>query len=525
MKDLENLDTSLLDQKVYNKIKSFLNNNFEQPIFSRWVVFISGVLLEFGFLWFIYHYLHKNISRFIPLLVFFTIFWLLFSFVRNRKSFLGITALFLFPFNRFLILENEQAFILGRVSDYLLLTLHIFEIPLIIYCSINVFGFLRELINRQLTVNISRKNIINSTTFFYVLLFFTIISAVANNSILTSFARLQIIFDGLMFYLILREVSYNQIFNIVSISAVFQSLVGIFQVVANRSIGLFWLGESVFNEGLLYISKAMIFDSLRVRTYGTFPHPNVLSGFLFVALVITLSYLINLNLRAGKLKTLTSENIKLAFVSTMILLGLYLGQSRTILVAIMLSLIVIIFILVFRHFKNIYGYIFLIGIVIAIALGFMLVFQERINSLFTYDRSSFSDRIVMQDMALEAIRKFPIFGLGPGGYLKFLGENRPILSNLSVIIEPVHNVFLLITSEIGIIPAMILLIEFIMILIRSCMRNVNNRYLYIVVPLVIYLLLSLNLDHYLVTLKQGVAIFALAMFLIDYKKETSLKKE
>ena len=261
----------------------------------------------------------------------------------------------------------------------------------------------------------------------------------------------------------------------------------------------------------------MIGDSLRVRAYGTFPHPNVLSGFLFIALVITGSYFISRNLYSTSLKVLSKDNFKLGALLSIIIIGLYLGQSRTVLLVIGLSIVAMLAWFVMRNFHSTISYFVLLVLITITMLAFTYVFQERISSLLTYDRTSFSDRVSMQEIAVDAVQENPAFGLGPNGYLKYIGENKPVLSHFSFIVEPVHNVFLLLASETGISSAIFLMMYLTAVFFMALRRNLNNRYLYIVIPIIFYLLFVLNLDHYLLTLKQGGVLFAISLFLISYE--------
>jgi len=507
---------------VHNRLKEFLSKNFKLPTYSRWVVFFVGIAAEVIFTVCIQVFLHRDLSRFIPFFIGFAIYWFALLCARNVKNFLALSALFLFPFNRFLILRDEQAFILGRISDYMLLTLHLFEIPLYIYGCIRVFELIKNFRVKSLTVNTLRRILLNPLFFSAVIFVVSIASAVINNSLPESISRLQILVDFSLFYLILFEISYNQIFNIIASSAVIQSLIGILQVVLNSSIGLAAVGESVFNEGLIYISKSMIGDTLRVRAYGTFPHPNLLSGFLFIAFVIIGFYFVAGGLHLKSSEVFSRRNFKLGALLSVIILGLYLGQSRTVLLAIGLSLVMMLAWFIIRNFHSVFSYSTLLLLIAVITAVFIFVFQERINSLFTYDRNSFSDRISMQEIAIDAIRENPSFGLGPNGYLEYIGENKPLLSHFSFIVEPVHNVFLLVASETGVLSAVFFILYIAALSAMALRRNINNRFLYIVIPIVLYLLFVLNLDHYLLTLKQGCVLFAISLFLVSYERKKDI---
>jgi hypothetical protein len=80
------------------------------------------------------------------------------------------------------------------------------------------------------------------------------------------------------------------IFTVVVISAFFQSLVAILQFIWQKSLGLTFLKESAFSVYDPGVAKVLINGDVFVRSYGFFPHPNVLGGFLAVSLLITMVY-------------------------------------------------------------------------------------------------------------------------------------------------------------------------------------------------------------------------------------------
>jgi len=74
------------------------------------------------------------------------------------------------------------------------------------------------------------------------------------------------------------------------ISGFFQSIVAILQFISQKSLGLTILGESIFNAHDPGIAKIVINGDVFIRSYGFFPHPNILGGFLALSLLITMVY-------------------------------------------------------------------------------------------------------------------------------------------------------------------------------------------------------------------------------------------
>ncbi|MFZ2975502.1 MAG: O-antigen ligase family protein [Candidatus Moraniibacteriota bacterium] len=79
-------------------------------------------------------------------------------------------------------------------------------------------------------------------------------------------------------------------FNIIILSGLFQAIVGIIQFFLQKSIGLFWLRESLISPDILGVAKVILNGEKYIRAYGLMPHPNILGGFLLFSIIINLLY-------------------------------------------------------------------------------------------------------------------------------------------------------------------------------------------------------------------------------------------
>jgi hypothetical protein len=77
---------------------------------------------------------------------------------------------------------------------------------------------------------------------------------------------------------------------IIIISGAFQSVAAILQFIKQKSLDLTLLKETVFSVYDPGIAKIVINGDVFVRSYGFFPHPNILGGFLALSLLITMAY-------------------------------------------------------------------------------------------------------------------------------------------------------------------------------------------------------------------------------------------
>ena len=79
-------------------------------------------------------------------------------------------------------------------------------------------------------------------------------------------------------------------FWIIIFSGFIQGIIGIIQFFLQKSIGLFWLRESLISPEILGVAKIILNGEKYIRAYGLMPHPNVLGGFLLFSIIITLLY-------------------------------------------------------------------------------------------------------------------------------------------------------------------------------------------------------------------------------------------
>jgi len=70
----------------------------------------------------------------------------------------------------------------------------------------------------------------------------------------------------------------------------FQSFIAIWQFISQYSVGLFWLKESLISPDIPGVAKIILNGHKIIRAYGLFPHPNILGGFLLFSTIATLLY-------------------------------------------------------------------------------------------------------------------------------------------------------------------------------------------------------------------------------------------
>ncbi len=202
------------------------------------------------------------------------------------------------------------------------------------------------------------------------------------------------------------------------------SLLVFWQSYLQHSVGglWFWLGERNLTPAMLNVAKTTVLGSaVYFRPYATFSHPNALAGFLCVGLLI-LIYLLHKSRTNKKL-------ILLSF--TLGTCALTLTFSRSVMAVFAVSILLL---FIKNKLKSV--------IISLIALTIFLT-----SGIF--NTVSFSERLLLFAKAIQLVIKNPFFGIGLGNFP--LVQNSDVFSNFFLNFQPVHNVYLLLTTELGIL--------------------------------------------------------------------------
>jgi len=319
------------------------------------------------------------------------------------------------------------------------------------------------------------------------------------------------------------------------LSGLFQSLLGIAQFIHNGSLGLHFLGESIIGPNIDGVAKIIISSEKHVRAYGTFPHPNILAGFLLVPLFILIAELISRKLpflrkkQTGLISRQVSHETFLSYfpgwiLSTALLLtllGFGLTFSRSAFLGLFIGLASYFVWIAFswrsiKVSKIIFKFLPLFILIVALAIIIL------INNTSFFSNQSLEERQLYQIVSYETISGHPIMGVGIGQFILNEYNINPKLESWRY--QPVHNIYLLVFSELGIIGLILLLLWIFSILEWGSNKNRNTdllltRILYCCIILS-FLIIS-PFDHYFWDIKLGTFIFALPLIILS----AELKKE
>lgn len=297
----------------------------------------------------------------------------------------------------------------------------------------------------------------------------------------------------------------KKIFLALFLSGVFQSVIGIFQLFIQKSIGLRLLGESILNPAMQGVAKISLGSEKIIRAYGTTPHPNILGGFLLLA--VFCFYLLFLN------KDKKYRLWQLLFAYGVVLFGLFGTFSRAALISwLFASLMNVFLVFKFNFWRNFSIYavpaVKICAVTLAVAVIFSALFSPFIASRFeiSSDSQEVELRLWYAQESVRALGRNLFIGAGVGNFTAYLLTNRPGLESWQY--QPAHSLYLLVLAETGVV-GFILFILFLWNVLKEYIKKTRFYSLqsYAVFTLLCGVLLLGVFDHYLWTLQEGRLIF------------------
>ena len=303
----------------------------------------------------------------------------------------------------------------------------------------------------------------------FLFLVFNICSA--SQPVIASYRWLKILEMGFLIYYFAREFKKDWLIPLV-LANFYTCLITWGQFFKKGSLGgwLWWLGERSFNLATPGIAKIQLGPYLFLRPYATFSHPNSLAGFLLVSCLLFL---------------LTKR--KLVIVPLLTILVTFSWSAY----------LAILLLLVYVFWKK-WG-------VKGAAIGVLLLIGIALQSIKVglLEERSIVERIFLIQNALQLIKAHPFLGVGLGNFI-------PAQLELSFprgqynFLQPVHNIYLLVASETGLIGLGIFLYFLFYLFKKSHLISIIQY------PLFTILLLGL-FDHYWLTLQQNMLLLALVV--------------
>ena len=297
----------------------------------------------------------------------------------------------------------------------------------------------------------------------------------------------------------------NKILKIFVASGVFQAILAVAQFFNQNSLGLKYLEAGVYNANIPGVATFFVNGVKFIRAYGTTPHPNVLAVFLLVSIFCLYALWLNKSRRNYWL-LITSYGL--------LLLGLFLTFSRAVILVFIAASLLFFLITLFKFKETRFKIIALFLLFIIYCLLFTGIFWPEFQARFAAispEDQAVSLRVYYNDIALSSIKEKPLLGLGLGNFVWYLLNNYHFKEFW--LYQPVHNLYLLIASEVGIVGLIVFLIFIAGILlkgfklIRQQTTDSGQQILFTVYCLLFTFLALAMIDHYFWTIQQSRLIF------------------
>ncbi len=377
----------------------------------------------------------------------------------------------------------------GLRSDYLAPTIFLSDIIIFLIFILQIHENLKKKVKNNFSVG---------KLFFLILIIYLLFNSVfiASNQLAALYKTLKIFELSVLSFVILKiKPKISTVIPLFSIDVFYTSIISIMQFIYQRSLGgIFWfLGERNFNAATPGIAAFSWFGQLYLRPYSIFPHPNVMGGFLAVTLPLLFWFYLN-NKHKNALDTSWFIVCQILGIS-----GLIISFSR---LSWFVGIVGYLLIILIR--KKIFVQLLKMREKILLSGFYVIVFLSSVFPLFiprelVKGHQSWDERYNLLKTTITMIASYPIFGVGLNNSIVHAISYAPKWD--LYYFQPVHNIYMLVFSETGLIGFFIFLISLIFIYRATLVQNKL-----ILIPLTQMFILGL-FDHYLFTLQQGMLLF------------------
>lgn len=374
------------------------------------------------------------------------------------------------------------SYVYGLRVDYLSPTIYLTDLLLVVI----LFPNLKNLKNIFLTALSSpakgRNHLVVGGVFVLINIYFSVSPPVA----VISWLRILLLIN-LAFWI--TDQPFNRLtylFLGLASGVIITVTLALLQFAGQSSLGgiTYWLGERRFDITTPGIARLNLFGHLLLRPYSTFGHPNVLAGFCLLV------YFLFSRIYSLRSKLLISLAIPFS------VLGIFLSFSKT-------AIFTIIFLVTCRFLKLKSKTI----IFLAIAIFVIFTLLPVVTTSGIFGRSLLDRNFLVQE-SIIMITKSPFTGVGLGAFTSAQGKLGLGLQGSFIYLQPVHNILLLLLSELGILGLVICFFVIRKLVINQKLEIKNLSFILSAV------ILTGSLDHYWLTLPQPRLLLAVVLGLI-----------
>lgn len=474
---------------------------------------ILFILLDILLLTSSFFFLNESLGRFLTLLSFILI-YITVSFITKDRIFSSIFTIFLIlPFNItyqlpkiFNIFSTTikiyDELVNGVIVNYLVPTISVLDV----WCAIL---FLSIIFTKGSLF--FRKALRKYLLSLILLISFLLLQNILIKELVTVIGSLRILLFFLLLILLIEIIKSSNTkllikhYKTLTLLSFFnlstQGFIGVQQFMKGMSLNLKFLGESQVVSGMRGSSFIVLNDELFLRAYGTFPHPNILAGYLL--LIYLLSVFIFFRTK-GILRYLNILNILLS------ILLMFVTFSRIGIFLILLNIFVIIIYKVFVSRKILLKKLFNREVrIFSIGVPFMYMYQRFFSTISGND-NSLNERIDLLKSGIKVFINSLFLGCGSGRLIKAMKDFVPRDSKGIMILQPVHNIFVLMLTELGVFGFLIILF----LMIKIFFPVLKRKFTIYTLLILVNILIIGSFDHYLLTLPQGITILLFFLLLI-----------
>lgn len=396
--------------------------------------------------------------------------------------------LVIFPFRIGVMVFNEPFLLTGNFNPYT--SFFFYFSDLLIFGACLFWGISRIKVNKSNPLNFGDFGITILLLGFVVASSFPFLFV---SSELGTFFQAFRLLEMFMLYLLfsagilnIREISFFLLF-----AFLIQLLILSSQYASQESIGLRFLGESHISPLIEGVAKVDFKGIKILRPYGTFPHPNVLAAFL------TLIF--------GWVYHLFHKRNLLLFISLMLISGaLFLTFSRSAILALVTG------VMIFFGLSETKIPWRILTVWISSFVLLIVVFNLEnlvLSRLFNFlGDGAVNERIGYVQMSLRMFSENP-FGVGLGQFTNMM-QSYSAEKIMPWLLQPVHNVFLLLLTEGGILSLTFFLgllgyLFYKLIKATEVTRGSERDFVNILIAQLSALVVLSLLDHYFISLPQG----------------------
>lgn len=338
----------------------------------------------------------------------------------------------------------------------------------------------------------------------------------AQNKGLAFYASIKL-FEGTLLFWIVSTIKFRftKLGIVFVSSALIQAGLGIWQFLNQFSFANKWLGMALLSPAQGGISVVEGTAGRWLRAYGSLPHPNILAGWLVIGLFVLLGLAFRFAVQKKSFWKALHPNFRLSIFiywsCVVIVTGLFFTFSREAWLALAIGLLFFWIIVLIKKQAGIFYKLLATGLatIIVLSIIFWPLLSTRLSGQDRLEVKSQFERATYLEQSFQLIKKHPILGMGIGNYtLAVHNEINPDLKSWDY--QPVHNLYLLILAELGMVGLAI----FVWLIIKVVRKlKITSQAVWpLVYSSVVFVVLIIGFfDHYLWTLHFGIMIFWLIL--------------